>query len=289
MHAKGKFEYLDDTWVFDIQLLTWHKMTCTGDIPAGRYGHSAHIVGSRMFIFGGKGKHGLLNDVMFLDLLQWAWVPVNTLSQGPCARMFQATELVGRKVVVHGGWDGEEVFSDLWIFNTESFSWAQPRAAGFAPSARFGHTLSLCADGRLLIFGGCSLNKDTGIPRYNSDIMQLDTDTMVWTRPRVNGESPSGRYGHTAVVMQDAKLVVFGGWGKLGCQSPEATSNPNVHAMHTLDTRDMTWSVCQNTSKKPLKQLYNHSACFAENSMYIFGGYDGRQASNDFFSFFMEI
>jgi len=236
-----------------------------------------------MFIFGGKGKNGLLNDVMFLDLLQWAWVPVNTLIQGPSSRMFQASELVGRKIVVHGGWNGDEVFNDLWIFNTESFSWAQPRTAGFAPSARFGHTLNLCPDGRLLVFGGCSLNSETGIPRYNNDVMQLDTDTMVWTRPRVNGDSPSGRYGHTSAIIQGSKLVVYGGWGKSGCQSPEATSNPNVHSVHVFDLADMTWAVCNNTSKKPLKELYNHSVSFHENSMYIFGGFDGRQAVNDFY------
>lgn len=62
-------------------------MICAGEVPPPRYGHSAHIVGSRMFIFGGKGADGaLFKDVYFLDLLEWIWVPVNTLSQGPAPR-----------------------------------------------------------------------------------------------------------------------------------------------------------------------------------------------------------
>jgi hypothetical protein len=62
-------------------------MSCSGDIPAPRYGHSACIIGSRMFIFGGKGENGtVFKDVAFLDLLEWIWIPVSTLSDGPCPR-----------------------------------------------------------------------------------------------------------------------------------------------------------------------------------------------------------
>jgi len=107
-----------------------------------------------------------------------------------CSLIFRfnfASELVGRKIVVHGGWDGNETFNDLWIFNTDSFAWIQPKTSGFGPTSRFGHTLTLTIDGRLLIFGGCSIEKATGTPKYNSDLRQLDTENMVWTRPIVNG------------------------------------------------------------------------------------------------------
>jgi hypothetical protein len=78
---------LNETWVFDIEKECWYLINCSGELPAPRYGHSAHIIGSRMFIFGGKTSNGsILRDVMFLDLIEWIWVPVNPLSQGPSAR-----------------------------------------------------------------------------------------------------------------------------------------------------------------------------------------------------------
>jgi len=84
---QGLFKYVDETWLFDTEKVLWYSMPCSGDIPAARYGHSAQIVGSRMFIFGGKGANGaMFKDVFFLDLVEWIWVPVNTLSQGPSAR-----------------------------------------------------------------------------------------------------------------------------------------------------------------------------------------------------------
>jgi Rab9 effector protein with kelch motifs len=279
-----KYEYLDDTWLLDVDHVTWHKMTCTGQVPSPRYGHSAHIIGSRMFVFGGKGPRGAVyKDVYFLDLIEWVWVPVSSVSQGPSARFFHASELVGRKIVVHGGWDCDEVFGDIWIFNTDSFSWIQPRTAGFAPTPRYGHTLTLVPDGRLFIFGGCTLDKDTGVPKYNDDTRVLDTETMIWTRPRINGHTPTGRYGHTASAIGDGKIAIFGGWGRGGCQSKDAISDPRAYPMQILDTASMYWWVPQKVGKKPVRPIYNHGACRAGgSSLLLFGGFDGRQALYDF-------
>ena len=200
-------------------------------------------------------------------------------------RMSQASALVGRKIVIHGGWDGDEIYNDLWIFNTDSFGWMQPRTSGFAPSPRFGHTLNLTKDGRLLVFGGCSIPRDTRTPRYNDDIRELDTDSMLWSRPRVNGDTPTGRFGHSATLMgaDGIDLVVFGGWGSGGCQAPEAIANPRARSVHILNTSTMTWSAPRRATKKVLRHLYNHAAAANDSGdyLYIFGGYDGRQASFD--------
>lgn len=192
--------------------------------------------------------------------------------------------MVGRKIVVHGGWDGEEVFGDLWIFNTDSFVWIQPRTAGFGPTPRYGHTITLTVDGRLLVIGGCTLSEESGIPKYNEDVRQLDTDTMVWTRPRVNGNVLSGRCGHSSTLLSDGRIVVFGGWGKGGCQTREMIDDVKAHSVQVLDTKTMTWFVPKRTNQKQVKHLYNHASCRASaSSLFVFGGFDGRQAVGDFY------
>jgi hypothetical protein len=280
----GKFEYSDETWLLDIKNCKWHKMTCSGQLPAPRYGHSACIIGSRMFIFGGRGENGALyKDVVFLDLIEWFWIPVSALADGPCGRLLHASEAVGRKIVIHGGWNGNEIFNDMWIFNTDSFTWMQPKTSGFGPTPRFGHSLNLTGDGRLLMFGGCTISKDTGNPIYNGDVRELDTDSMIWTRTTVHGTAPTPRYGHSAVLVRDSMLLICGGWGTLGVQSHECINNPDAFTIHVLDTTTMTWSVPNCMGSKTLKHTYNHAACIADNTMYIYGGYDGRQASSEFF------
>lgn len=80
------------------------------------------------------------------------------------------------------------------------------------------------------MFGGCSIDKETAIPKYNNDIHVLDTETMVWVRPRVNGSTPTGRYGHSATMMDNGQIVVFGGWGSGGCQCRDVIKVSRRHA-----------------------------------------------------------
>jgi hypothetical protein len=158
----------------------------------------------------------------------------------------------------------------------------QPRTSGFGPSARFGHTISLTSEGKLFIFGGCSLENSSGIPKYHSDVRLLDTETMNWTRPRIDGFTPTGRQGHSAVLMKEDKIVIFGGWGKGGCQTNEMIANPNAYSIHILDTRAMCWWLPRKCNKKPVRHLYQHGACASDSSLLLFGGFDGRQAAGDF-------
>ncbi len=62
--------------------------------------------------------------------------------------------------------------------------------------------MTLTTDGRLIIIGGSSISEESGIPYYNDDIRQLDTDSMVWSRPRVGGHLYTGRYGHSATLLR---------------------------------------------------------------------------------------
>lgn len=277
------FAYLDETWVLDVGKLAWHSVVCSGQIPPARYGHSAKIVGSRMFVFGGKGKNDkVFNDMYFLDLIEWIWVPVSSISARPNPRFNHACELVGRKIVIHGGWNGHECFDDFWIFNTDSFGWMLPKLSGFAPSARFGHTMNLTLDGRLLIFGGCSLDKSGHMPRYNNDVRMLDTDHMVWSRPGIEGTPPTARQGHSTSLVGADKLILFGGWGSGGCQTQDNINDPKAFSVHIFDTATMTWWCPRKVGKKPFRHMYQHGAVSMDDNILLFGGFDGRQAANTF-------
>ena len=58
----GKFSYYNDVHVLDTEARFWYKVVCTGEQPLPRYGHSVELVGSRMFVFGGRGEFGALRD-----------------------------------------------------------------------------------------------------------------------------------------------------------------------------------------------------------------------------------
>jgi hypothetical protein len=122
------------------------------------------------------------------------------------------------------------------------------------------------------------------VPKYNNDVRQLDTESMIWTRPRVNGEIPTGRYGHSSTLLSDGMIFLFGGWGKGGCQSSELINDVSAHTSLVLDTKSMCWSVPRKTNHKSVKHTYNHGACRSgPSTVFMFGGFDGRQALNDFY------
>ena len=44
----------------------------------------------------------------------------------------------------------------------------------------------------------------------------------------------------------------------------------------------MTWLAPKKVGKKELRHIYNHGAAVIANTVMAFGGFDGRQAANDY-------
>ena len=60
----------------------------------------------------------------------------------------------------------------------------------------------------------CGLSQGSAVAAsYLDDIRVLDTDTITWSRIRISGEPPIGRYGHTLNI-SGSEIIMFGGWTK---------------------------------------------------------------------------
>lgn len=68
----------DILFCFDTRTCEWETPSVTGNLPGARDGHSACIVGSRMYIFGGFEEviDQFSCDVHCLDLqtMQWSFI-----------------------------------------------------------------------------------------------------------------------------------------------------------------------------------------------------------------------
>ena len=265
----GKFAYYNDTRMLDTRNRLWHEMHCSGETPAPRYGHSAELVGSRMFVWGGRGEAGTLQDISFLDLVEWTWISVSVTSASPAPRFFHASLLLGRKIVIHGGWDGHmQCMDDIWVFDSDTFTWLQPKCLGIAPTPRYGHSLDLLRDGRILCCGGCTVSPKEPVPKYHNDFGQLNTETMMWTKFSPNGNCiPSKRYGH-ATVRSDRGIAIFGGWGIDGQQ----------YSDFFFFLSDDQLLPC---SPAGLSHKYGHTMNAIGRVLYVFGGWNGQQATSD--------
>merc|ERR1719476_1258966 len=85
----------------------WIEIPTTDNVPMGRFGHSAVVYHSEMFIFGGVDKR----QARFADLCEFnydsrSWARVKTFGDPPSARTFHRAVMYGGAMYILGGFDG---------------------------------------------------------------------------------------------------------------------------------------------------------------------------------------
>jgi hypothetical protein len=129
-----------------------------------------------------------------------------------------AVNLDGATVLVVGGMtlrsDGMRLKSNLAeIYNLGSHTF---RLTGSMADARYGHTATRLADGRVLVVGGADLMD--GIDNLATAEI-YDPSTGKFTR---TGSMAQGRADHTATLLADGRVLIAGGFG--GGTLPLATA-----------------------------------------------------------------
>ena len=123
--------------------------------------------------------------------------------KSPAARDRTTLTCVNGKLYVFGGRTDSQVhLNDLCCYSIAQNAWRTIAKKG-APTPRSHHTTNNIND-RLVVFGG---NTKAGTGCCN-DLHVFDTDSEQWAQPPCDGAIPAARWGHTANVVADTKLVV---------------------------------------------------------------------------------
>ncbi len=159
--------------VFDCDINLWYPLTTSGSGPSPRMGHSATLVGNRIFIFGGKSGRNEYNDLHILNTLSWRWSKPVIVGRAPKPRVFHRAVNISssesdtcERIAIIGGRTGNTAMNDIFILT---------------------HTYS-------------SSNDKSGLG-----------DTYTWTKVNLNGKPFEPRCGHAAIPI-DGNIIVFGGW-----------------------------------------------------------------------------
>ena len=97
-------------------------------------------------------------------------------------------------------------------------SWTNLEQATDGPSARSGHSI-VVANEKAIVFGGCGIYSDEPGAAYSQAVFNeswsvdvVNTDgPLKWTLLDVGGDVPSPRWRHTATLLPDNSMMVFGG------------------------------------------------------------------------------
>ncbi|KAF8195477.1 galactose oxidase [Pholiota molesta] len=176
-------------------LTTFCRKT-TGDVPAKLVGASTTVVGSKMYLFGGRlvTERRMVSDLYAFDLETFVWERLQSFPEDdiPRARYFHSADAWNGHLVVFGGMSNQPdsinpeelcVLNDVRFYNFASGRWLPPSPPSpepdpHLPRARYAHLSSVTAD-RLFIIGGQDF-----FNTWLDDVCVFDLVSKKWVQRR---------------------------------------------------------------------------------------------------------
>ncbi|CAG8586834.1 10762_t:CDS:10 [Funneliformis mosseae] len=220
----------------------WYKPPMQDPKVIGRFGHSATVIGSKMYIFGGQFDGRLLNDLIVFDLQTLSsgvarWEFIVPLNDPPVGRTSHTMCAYNNKLYVFGGTDGEKYHSDTWCYDPQTNKWNELACIGYIPSPRENHRVAIIED-IMYIFGG---KGQDGLDL--SDLGALKISNQRWYMFSKMGIPASPRKYHAMTSSRD-KVLIFGG-DCLQIPKPDEDGIINI-----LDTSKIKYPITPSNSTK---------------------------------------
>lgn len=248
--------------------------------PSGRWGPTlCPIDAQTAILIGGQGSRmQFCKDPMWkLCTEDMSWFAAETLAEGPTPEARIGHTAVydpdSRRIFVFGGSKNRKWFNDVHILDTQSWKWTMVEAQGKVPPLAY-HSCSMFR-GELFVLGGVFPRSNPDPDGCSDSLYIFDPDLSIWYQPIVTGDTPTPRSGHSACVMQERRIYVFGGWDTPVCYND----------MYMLDLGLMEFSAVKTTGKAPSPRSWHGSAVLSDTKFLIHGGYNGNNALSDAFIF----
>lgn len=168
-----------------------------------RHRHTAAVVGSKIYVFGGLNNDMIYSCMHVLDTENAQWSDVRIQGEWPCARHSHSMVVHGSQLFMFGGYDGEKALGDLYTFDVGRCLWKKEKTIG-RTYARFSHSMFVY-DHYLGIFGGCPVLKQF------QEVSLLDLRNLAWKHVTIYSVSRDLFVRSTTCVVDDDLFVVGGG------------------------------------------------------------------------------
>lgn len=167
-----------------------------------RYWFGTAILTNSKVIVSGSVSETFLNSAEIYNLTNNTWEFVTPMLRGRGAH--QLIKLNSGEVIAIGGY----LIRSCEIFNPFSNSWHYTDSV--ETLKEYGNTVTLLIDGRILVVGGRYFDQSTlqNIHYKTCEIFDPATETWSFTDSLAEGRS-----GHTAILLNDGRVLVTGGRG----------------------------------------------------------------------------
>ncbi|CAO3590027.1 unnamed protein product [Absidia cylindrospora] len=171
--VSGNYSFFNDFYFLDTATNTWNWpiVYYTGGVRPARFGHTSSLLMGQLFILGGKTAIWNTSDA--------SWI-VDVAD-----------------------------FRSVLVFDTIINASISMATINDIPQGRIRFSATIAPDGRsIVIFGGKTLEKHSFIP--TNDVFMLDTCTLSWSTPNIQGTPPSARAGHEAITIGNYMIIIGG-------------------------------------------------------------------------------
>ena len=259
--SKGRY---NDLRCYNIDTHNWELIPMqpnTSASPRPLYLHSAVVWHGQMWVFGGSCSKDS-NSLYSFNFSTLTWEHHAPQPHCPTPRYGHAACVIGDMMYVVGGCQHNSKYhTDCYGYNLINKQWAR---LPDVPVELAYHSLATHND-KLYLIGGYNGK------RFSPYTYQLDLTRRMWVPVNCTGQVPSPLCG--AAVMVDTaqnELYMFGGY----------TAHGHTNETYRLSFGTMSWErmAVQN---KPVSRAYLQ-ASLVDNTIYLFGGYDGTHCISDF-------
>lgn len=245
-----------------------------GSLGLARAGHTATALqDGRVLITGGGGGDLLFPqgevECELFDPLTRTFSPTAPL--GEPRTTHTATRLQDGRVLLVGGADSAGVVSDTCeIYDPATDTWS-PAASMFF--GRVGHTATLLNDGRVLVTGGLATYENAMIdpgPAYASAQAHAelyDPSGDFWVSAANLMVSP--RSGHTATLLDDGRVLLFGG---INGVIFSAFGSPLPGNTNTADVFDPATGAFSDAGAVPVARSFHAASKLGDGRVLVTGG-----------------
>ncbi|KAI9007384.1 hypothetical protein BC832DRAFT_530645 [Gaertneriomyces semiglobifer] len=149
---------------------------------------------------------------------------------------------------------------------TTAMHWSKVPLRGTHPTGLRAHTATVVGNSHIFVFGGCDANT------CFADLWVFDVDGLWWKKPKMSGTIPKPCRAHSASLLKDRWLMIFGGG-----------DGPNYfNSLYVLDTKTFVWFTPATAGTAPGPRRA-HTSWVYDDNYYIYAGGDGAQALNDLY------
>ena len=230
----------------------------TLDNTPNKMKHSSSVLNGdeTVTIFGGSNGSTYYNSIYNFNLVSNSWsysivVKDNNASDTehgnssgiPSSRHGHTSVEYNNKMYMFGGKDGSTTYYDTWEYDLTTTTWTKK---ALAPSsyARYEHT-SIIYNGDMYVFGGYDGTN------YFNNILKYDITNDTWSEYNdgTSSGTPTARYGHISVIMQN-EMIIFGG----------TTQSGHVEDSYMFNFVDSSWNLLDNDDSNRPTDSYSTTA-----------------------------